>query len=469
MSVSIEPSQADKNVCPTGAFSELSAQVARLQNSFPESVPEVVRRLLQAGFSVDASDVHLEPLPDRMLARFRIDGSLVDGAVLDGRARANVIARVKVLAGLMTYRTDIPQEGRIAANAAEDLRADLRVSVYPAIHGERAVIRFPARHGGAEPADGGGHALERLGFPADVLERLQRLLEMPHGLILLTGPAGSGKTTTLYASLRHLSARWEGRRHIVTIEDPVERIVPGITQTQINPGVELDYAAALRALLRQDPEILMVGEIRDAATACMAAQAALTGHLLLSTLHAGTPVEVLLRLTQLGVEPYLAGSVVTGVLAQRLVRKSSAEKCGTRRTRLRCKRATARDFPGGSWRANCWSRTTRCAWRCATGKSGRSWRNWRSRRAARDFGARGLGIGCEGIDDDAGIAARDGAGAVTTGFRVCSMFQGFKGSLENIIDPRTANVAKIIGGADIFPVLPSTLLQTGMSAPTPSH
>jgi general secretion pathway protein E len=241
-----------KELSENGIFDELSSHLAKWEAEFPDSVPELIQSLIRAGAEARASDLHLEPLPGRLQIRYRVDGCLVNGPALDGRLRANAVARVKVLAGLMTYRTDIPQEGRIPASAAAGSGGDLRVSIFPALHGERAVLRFPPRAADADGEETGG-ALEALGFPDDVLARLKELLERPHGLILLTGPAGSGKTTTLYACLRHLAARWEGRRHIVTIEDPVERVIAGVTQTQVNPAVELDYAAALRALLRQDP------------------------------------------------------------------------------------------------------------------------------------------------------------------------------------------------------------------------
>lgn len=293
---------------------DLRAALANEAALTAECVPEFVERILAAAASSGASDLHLEPRAERLVFKLRRNGCLGEIGQMGGALRANVIQRVKVLAGLMTYRSDIPQEGRIKAASGE-----LRVSVYPALFGERAVIRLAAPEM-RSVSRGGGEGLDELGMDPTVLEKFKELLARPQGLLLLTGPAGSGKTTTLYASLAWQVARWRGERHIVSIEDPVERCVEGVTQTQVNPAAELDFAAALRALLRQDPEILMLGEIRDTETAQAAVQAALTGHLLLSTIHASSTPEVLLRLAQLGVEPGLVASVVSGVLAQRLLR-----------------------------------------------------------------------------------------------------------------------------------------------------
>jgi type II secretory ATPase GspE/PulE/Tfp pilus assembly ATPase PilB-like protein len=241
-----------------------------------------------------------------------------------------VVQRLKVLARLMTYRTDVPQEGRLDPSGLGGAAPSLggaRVSVMPTVHGEKVVVRFFfARRG----ADGAGVAgppvrLDELGLRPDDHAALTGLFARPEGLLLLTGPAGSGKTTTLYACLRHLALGARGARQIVSIEDPVENVQEGVTQVEINPAAGLDFAAALRALLRQDPEVVMVGEVRDRETAAIAVQAALTGHLILSTVHAASAPEVLLRLADLGVEPSLIAGVVTGVLAQRLVRRLCLE------------------------------------------------------------------------------------------------------------------------------------------------
>jgi type II secretory ATPase GspE/PulE/Tfp pilus assembly ATPase PilB-like protein len=218
----------------------------------------------------------------------------------------NVVGRLKVMAELLTYRVDIPQEGGVRG-------ADLRVSTFPTVHGEKAVVRiFKAADRLLD--------LEDLGLPSDVYGTLGLLLQERTGAILLTGPSGSGKTTTIYACLRRLAAKSSGR-HIVTIEDPVEQWVEGVTQSQAKPGGEFDFARGLRSLMRQDPDVIMVGEIRDRETAGVAVEAALTGHLVFSTLHAGSACGVIGRLLDMGVEPYLLTSGIKGILNQRLLRR----------------------------------------------------------------------------------------------------------------------------------------------------
>jgi type II secretory ATPase GspE/PulE/Tfp pilus assembly ATPase PilB-like protein len=222
----------------------------------------------------------------------------------------NLLARLKVKAELLTYRTDVPQEGRI--RDADDV--EMRVSTFPTLYGERAVVRFFAGSGRYQ-------RLEDLGLPGDVLGPLRRLLEETSGAILATGPAGSGKTTTVYACLRELAARSAGQRSLVTLEDPIEVAVPGVAQSQVNPAAKLDLATGLRFLMRQDPEVIMVGEIRDRETAEAALQASLTGHLMLSTFHAGSAAEAIGRLSDMGIEPYLLRSGVLAILSQRLLRR----------------------------------------------------------------------------------------------------------------------------------------------------
>lgn len=313
-------------------FASVQARLANADKLSAEQVPELVAAIVASARRCGASDLHFEPRADFLSVRVRIDGCLADALEIRGALRSNFIQRVKVLAGLMTYRTDIPQEGRMALDAStardaqdENVNADARVSVYPTVHGERAVLRFFPTHT-LTTGNSGPNEIDALGLKPAETEKLKNLIERPQGMILLTGPAGSGKSTTLYACIRHLQRRWNGRRHIVTVEDPPERIIDGVTQTAVNPAAGLDFAGALRALLRQDPEILMCGEIRDGETARIAAHAALTGHLLLSTIHAGSPAEVLARLAQLGVEAPLVASIVSGILAQRLLRKACV-KC----------------------------------------------------------------------------------------------------------------------------------------------
>jgi type II secretory ATPase GspE/PulE/Tfp pilus assembly ATPase PilB-like protein len=282
-----------------------------------DSVPALVDWLITAVAATGASDLHLEPRGEDLLVRWRLDGCLADAAKGTGPLRANVIQRLKVRASLLTYRTDIPQDGRIQG---ADGGLDMRVSIYPTVQGEKAVVRFFHKSGTAQ-REGGDWTLDRLGLGDADLEKLDAFLIAPQGMLLLTGPAGSGKTTTIYACLRRIVEVSQGRRQVVTIEDPVERILPGVTHTELKAAAELDYPRALKSLLRQDPEVIMIGEIRDGETAQVAVQAALTGHLILSTVHAPSAPEVLLRILHLGVEPYLAASVIGAVMDQRLVRK----------------------------------------------------------------------------------------------------------------------------------------------------
>lgn len=311
----------------------------------PDGISALVDWLLAGCARQGASDLHLEPRQDAVLFRWRRDGCLSDLGIGHGPLRMNVVQRIKVLAGMLTYRTDIPQDGRLTATVGAG-PLDMRVSVYPAALGEKIVVRFFQERGlNAPPApDGQGLAaaehwtLASLGLRESDAARLAGYLTRPQGMVLLTGPAGSGKTTTLYAALRHIVEQSRGQRQIVTIEDPVECILQGVTHTGLKPVSGLDYPAALRALLRQDPEVIMIGEIRDGETAQVAVQAALTGHLILSTVHAPSAPEVLLRFLHLGAEPYLAASVVSAVLEQRLVRRL----CD-------CKRAAAAPLsPGGT-------------------------------------------------------------------------------------------------------------------------
>ncbi|MGD0094072.1 MAG: GspE/PulE family protein [Planctomycetota bacterium] len=295
-----------------------------------DGISSLVDWLLLGCARQGASDLHLEPRPDEVLFRWRRDGHLSDLGVGQGPLRVNVVQRIKVLAGMQTYRTDIPQDGRIPGTGVHGV-TDMRVSVYPAALGEKVVIRFFHGRGSIISGvhlDGGQAAVEwtlaSLGLVPRDVTRLAAFLRRPQGMVLLTGPAGSGKTTTLYTCMLKIIEQSAGHRQIVTIEDPVERIVPGVTHTELKPTAGLDYAAALKALLRQDPEVIMIGEIRDGVTAQVAVQAALTGHLILSTLHAPSAPEVLLRLLHLGVEPYLTASVVSAVVEQRLVRRLCA-------------------------------------------------------------------------------------------------------------------------------------------------
>jgi type II secretory ATPase GspE/PulE/Tfp pilus assembly ATPase PilB-like protein len=292
---------------------DLQAELDALSATGPERTSQLVDRILTDAVNYSASDVHLEPTHRAVEIRYRIDGVLQHVASLSRELAPNLVARLKVMAELLTYRLDVPQEGSIR-EALSRCGADMRVSTFPTIQGEKAVVRI---------FDTSGHPLEleQLGLSADLEKALKELLRECTGAIFLTGPSGSGKTTTIYACLRHLLAISKGGRHIVTIEDPVEQVIEGISQSQARPGTEFDFARGLRSLLRQDPEVIMIGEVRDRETAETAVQAALTGHLLFSTLHAGSACGVVSRLLDMSIEPYLLTSSLKGILNQRLVRR----------------------------------------------------------------------------------------------------------------------------------------------------
>lgn len=285
-------------------FSSLDAKDANYAVS-------AVDRLLAAARRLGASDIHLLPNGEALEVRLRLDGVLQSAACLPRAVAPNVIARLKVLAELLTYRTDVPQEGRIRGSGDS---GEMRVSTFPTVLGEKAVVRLFA--GSTQ-----FQHLGDLGFPEDVATPLSRLLNETSGAILATGPAGSGKTTTVYACLREVARRAGPSRNLVSIEDPVEVLIPGVAQSQVNPAVQFDLATGLRFLMRQDPEVIMIGEIRDRATAEAAFGASLTGHLLLSTFHAGSASEAVSRLSDMGIEPYLLRSGLLAILCQRLARR----------------------------------------------------------------------------------------------------------------------------------------------------
>ena len=286
-------------------------QFASLDPKDPQYAVEAVDRLLAAGRELGASDVHFQPTAKGLELKCRVDGVLTPVAVFPPQVAANVVARLKVLAGLLTYHTDRPQEGRIRLPQDD---VEMRVCTFPTLHGERTVVRL---FGGTRRYE----RLDDLGLPDDVLQTLRRALAETSGAVLVSGPAGSGKTTTVYASLREI-ARQEGPpRSLVSIEDPIEVAVEGVAQSQVHASVGLDLANGLRFLMRQDPEVIMVGEIRDRPTAEAAMQASLTGHLLLSTFHAGSAAETVGRLLDMGIEPYVLRSGLLAILNQRLLRR----------------------------------------------------------------------------------------------------------------------------------------------------
>jgi len=295
------------------AANPLQSQIDALDPTRPERTSQLVDLILADAVTRSASDVHFEPTHRSVEVRYRIDGVLQEAAMLTRELAPNVVARLKVKAELLTYRLDIPQEGRIQ-DSIKQHGVEMRVSTFPTIHGEKVVVRI-------FDATGRTLDLEQLGLPDETLNALKAMLCERTGAILLTGPSGSGKTTTIYACLRHLVQASAGGRHIVTIEDPVEQAIEGVTQSQARPGHEFDFARGLRSLLRQDPEVIMIGEVRDPDTASIAVEAALTGHLVISTLHAGSACGVVGRLMEMGVEPYLLTSGLKGILNQRLVRR----------------------------------------------------------------------------------------------------------------------------------------------------
>lgn len=285
--------------------------------SAPGFATKVVESLQDSARVAGASDVHLTPTPAGLDVRWRVDGVLHPVVVIPARVGPNVVSRLKVLSELLTYRTDVPQEGRIRGRPGDP---DVRVSTFPTLHGERAVVRLFA-----SPGVSGLGRLDDLGLPEGLVAELRRLLAETSGAVVFSGPAGSGKTTTLYACLRELVGVAGPGRSLVSLEDPIEAVVEGVAQAQVNPSVGLDLEAGLRSMLRQDPEVIAVGEIRDRATAEVAVQASLTGHLVLTTFHAGSAASALGRLLDMGIEPYLLRSGIRAVAFQRLARRLCPE------------------------------------------------------------------------------------------------------------------------------------------------
>lgn len=273
-------------------------------------VIRLVNLIIQRAVELRASDIHIEPFENRLKVRFRIDGVLVDGESPPANLTAAVISRVKIMARLNIAERRLPQDGRIMLRV-QGRELDLRVSTVPTAHGESVVMRLLDRETVA-------FDFQRLGFTGEFLPRFQKVLEQPHGILLVTGPTGSGKTTTLYTALSKLNT--PGVK-IITVEDPVEYQIEGINQIQVKPQIGLDFANALRSIVRQDPDIIMIGEMRDLETARIAIQSALTGHLVLSTLHTNNAAGGITRLLDMGVEDYLLTSTVNGILAQRLLRR----------------------------------------------------------------------------------------------------------------------------------------------------
>jgi type IV pilus assembly protein PilB len=291
---------------------EESKEEERLDISDLDNAPivKMVNIMFNKAITSGASDIHIEPYEDCVMIRYRIDGQLVEVMKYDRKVLQALVARIKIISGLNIAEKRVPQDGRITMKI-EDKSYDLRVSVLPIYFGEKIVVRIADKEGFKV-------SKKQLGFFEDDLEKFEDLLSNPHGIILVTGPTGSGKSTTLYAALGELA---QPNVNIVTVEDPIESVVKGVNQVQVNSKAGLDFAVALRSFLRQDPDIIMVGEIRDGETAEIASRAAITGHLVLSTLHTNDAPSSVTRLIDMGIEPYLASSSIIGVIAQRLVRK----------------------------------------------------------------------------------------------------------------------------------------------------
>src|SRR3990172_163759 len=284
-----------------------------------QSIVSRVQALLDDAIKHRASDIHLEPTRDELRVRFRIDGILIDQRSFSAQLSSAIIARLKILASLSSTERRIPQDGKFHV-MHEGNEIDVRVSTFPCLYGEKMVVRILNR--ALQTI-----TLESLGFEPTMLTRFKQLLERHSGFFLVTGPTGSGKTTTLYAALSFLHS---SERNIVTLEDPVEYSLHGITQAQINVPAGFTFEKGIRSLVRQDPDIIMVGEIRDKITARIAIEAALTGHLVLSTLHTADAPSAIMRLMDMGIEPFLLNAALSGILAQRLVRKLCVD-CRTSR------------------------------------------------------------------------------------------------------------------------------------------
>ncbi|HEY0064890.1 MAG TPA: type II secretion system ATPase GspE [Telluria sp.] len=281
-----------------------------LESSDDAPVIRMINALLTQSLREGASDIHIEPFEQTSVVRFRIDGALRDIVRPRKAIHASLISRIKIMAQLDIAEKRLPQDGRITLRVGGK-GVDVRVSTLPTGHGERAVLRLLDKEAGRLD-------LSHLGMAPDLLPEFDGLINQPHGIVLVTGPTGSGKTTTLYAALSRLNA---STTNILTVEDPIEYDLIGVGQTQVNAKIDMSFAKALRAILRQDPDVIMIGEIRDLETAQIAVQASLTGHLVLATLHTNDAAAAVTRLLDMGIEPFLLSSSLLGVMAQRLVRK----------------------------------------------------------------------------------------------------------------------------------------------------
>lgn len=327
----VEPAEFERvlsNIYAQGDLSETAANVldgpqdlTALADNLPQTsdlldsdddapVIKLINGILQEAIRQKASDIHIEPYQNRVSTRLRVDGALREVLSLAPQLSGSLVSRVKVMARLDIAKKRVPQDGRFSLNLGERA-VDIRVSTLPSQYGERVVMRLLEKT--AQLLD-----LSQIGLGEDDLALMRRAIARPNGIVLVTGPTGSGKTTTLYGAVSELN---DGSRNILTIEDPVEYALDGIGQTQVNAKIGMSFAAGLRAILRQDPDVVMVGEIRDPETAEIAVQAALTGHLVLSTVHTNSAAAAIARLRDMGIESFLLASTATAIAAQRLVRK----------------------------------------------------------------------------------------------------------------------------------------------------
>ncbi len=326
----------DRNLLESSSAQSIQRQLAEMLEVKPErltgvakiSVIRLVDNLVESAYEMRASDIHIDPAEKELRVRFRVDGVLHDTFTFPKDLQSEIITRIKVLSGMRTDEHQAAQDGRFRAGMRQGdkiLNVDVRVSIAPTYYGENCVMRLLSAEGGA-PLE-----LENLGFAKGDLDKVERAMKKPYGLILATGPTGSGKTTTLYAILRRLN---HPEISIITIEDPVEYSIEGVDQIQVNARTGLTFAQGLRFILRQDPNVIMVGEIRDAETASIAVNAAMTGHLVLSTLHTNDATTTLPRLLEMGVEPFLMASTINIAIGQRLVRtlcpKCKVEKAASK-------------------------------------------------------------------------------------------------------------------------------------------
>ncbi len=293
---------------------ELPEQADLLDSEDDAPIIRLINAVLTQAVKENASDIHVEPFENRLVIRFRVDGVLREVLQSKRAVAPLVVSRIKVMSHLDIAEKRLPQDGRISLRIA-GRAVDVRVSTIPSGHGERVVLRILDKQAGKLD-------LNSLGMDPRTQAAMDEMIHKPHGILLVTGPTGSGKTTTLYAALERLN---DNTQNIMTVEDPIEYYIDGIGQTQVNTKVEMTFARGLRAILRQDPDVVLIGEIRDLETAQIAVQASLTGHLVLSTLHTNTAAGAITRLRDMGIEPFLLSSSLIGVLAQRLVRVLSPD------------------------------------------------------------------------------------------------------------------------------------------------